>query len=150
MATRSRRGPRSRAPLIGNSRKVRVARDLNVSTAKADKLIYGVGAANLICARVVASDVKAGDIESAAAFAAVIEVALAGAPLPLLRALHEAELADAAEQTADEEFRHAIQEGTATIEQAREYIRKSAVARRKAEQAEQSVAEWIRKQEAGR
>lgn len=150
MGARMRRGPRQRAPYIGDSRKVRVAKALDVSTATAEKRLYGREAVNLQCAQIVTADVQAGDLESAVAFVTVIEAALAGTSLPLLQSLHEAELADNLEQIAEEAFRHAIQEGRATIEQAREYIRKSAVARRKAEQAEQSVQRWIDEHEAGR
>lgn len=112
--------------------------------------MYGREAANVTCAAIVRADVEAGDLESAVAYITVIEAELAGAPLPLAVALHRAELADNQEQIAEEELRHAIQEGTATVEQAREYIRKSALARRTAEQAEQSVQRWIDEREASR
>jgi hypothetical protein len=148
MAPRVRRGPRYRPPLVGPSRKVRLAEALDCTVAKAEKLVYGPEAVNHQCARVVASDVKAGDLETALAFIAPIEAALGGAPVPLFQALHEAELADNAEQNADESFREKLRQGTATIDDAKEYIRKSAAARHKAEEAERAAQRWIEHQEA--
>jgi hypothetical protein len=133
---------------MGDSRKCRVARAIGCSPARAEKHLYGPLALNRLCAQVVAADVQAGDYETAVAFVALIEAELAGPRQPLLQALHDAELADIEEQVAEEALRHAIQHGRATVEQAREYIRKSATARRKAEQAEQAVAQWIQDQDA--
>lgn len=78
---------------------------------------------------------------------AVVDASMAPAvPSSLTLALHEAELADTAEQVADETFRHALEEGTATIPLAREAIRKSAMARGKAEVAEAGMLRWISEQ----
>ena len=65
----------------------------------------------------------------------------------LEESLNRAEMADAAEQVADENFRGKLRTGTATGEDAREYLRKSAAQRATAEEAEHDVLEWIRKQE---
>lgn len=64
----------------------------------------------------------------------------------LMTALHEAEMADCFEQITDEAFREKLRHGVATVEDGREYVRKSAIARYKAEQAEQSVIGWIKAQ----
>lgn len=66
---------------------------------------------------------------------------------PLLDALHEAEMSDCVEQPVDETFRERLRQGKATVAEARDYIRKSAAARYKAEQAERAVAQWIAEQQ---
>lgn len=141
----------ARHPPRRHSRRARIARALNVSEAVADKKLYGERSVNRECARIITSDLEAGDSEAAAVFLAAIDAAAGSRTiLPLAQAIHEAECADNAEQTAEEAFRHAVQEGVATLEQAYEYLRKSAIARDKAERAEQSVRRWIEEQEAQR
>lgn len=81
---------------------------------------------------------------------AVVDASMAPAvPTSLTLALHEAEMADTAEQVADESFRHALANGTATTAGARDAIRKSAVARGKAEIAEAGMLRWIEQQAKG-
>lgn len=149
-----RRGPRYHDPKVRasrthpNPRRQRAADALGVSCAVADKRLYGDAAVNLQCAAIVGADVRGGDLESALAFVAPIEAALGGAAIPLFQALHEAELADNAEQYADETFREKLRQGTATADDAREFIRKSAAARHKAEEAERAAQRWINHQEA--
>lgn len=154
MPAMMRRGPRYHDPKVRasrthpNPRRQRAADALGVSCAVADKRLYGDAAVNLQCAAIVGADVRGGDLESALAFVAPIEAALGGAAIPLFQALHEAELADNAEQYADETFREKLRQGTATADDAREFIRKSAPARHKAEEAERAAQRWINHQEA--
>ncbi len=68
--------------------------------------------------------------------------------VPLADALHLAEVADCVEQIADEGFRFKLSQGTATIADAREYLRKSAAQCARAEVARREVNEWISQQEA--
>ncbi|MGH7510895.1 MAG: hypothetical protein ACREMZ_15690 [Gemmatimonadales bacterium] len=141
----------ARHPRPALSRKLRVARALNVSEALADKKLYGERSVNRECAKILASDLEAGDTEAAALFLSPIDAACAPRhSLSLHEALHRAELADAAEQVADENFREKLRQGTATVEEAREYLRKSALARAAAEEAERETQAWIDEQEARR
>lgn len=79
---------------------------------------------------------------------ACIEASLASRNLPELPvALHEAEMSDCLEQPVDELFRERLRQGKATIAEAKDYIRRSAAARHKAEQAERAVADWIKEQD---
>lgn len=80
---------------------------------------------------------------------AVIEASLGGSRrIPLHEALHEAELADAAEQVPDETFRYRLSQGTATVEEAKDWLRKTAAQCVKAEVAMREVQDWIRAKEA--
>jgi hypothetical protein len=86
--------------------------------------------------------------EKVAELMAVIDASLAGQlPITLHDALHEAEIADCMEQIADESFRDKLRKGTASVSDAKEYLRKSAVQRTKAEIAERETLTWIKEQE---
>lgn len=61
---------------------------------------------------------------------------------PLLAALHEAEIADSAEQLSQETFRDRLNRDVATDEDAAAYIQRSVAARRRAEEAEAAVQAW--------
>ncbi len=67
----------------------------------------------------------------------------------LVDALHQAEIKDAAEQLADENFRDKLRRGVATPDDARDYIARSVAARRAAEVAEQAARRWIDEQNGG-
>lgn len=130
------------------SRRLRIARALNISVAAADKKIYGAHAVNRECARILTADIDAGDTEAATLFLAPIDAACAPRQrLGLMEALHRAEMADCLEQLADETFREKLRQGTATVDDAREFIRRSAIARTAAEVAEREAMEWIREKE---
>lgn len=80
---------------------------------------------------------------------AVIDASLAPVTFASLTdLLHEAQIADVCEEPADETFRHKLQCGTATVAEARDALRKSAVARGKAELAEAALLHWIEEKEA--
>jgi hypothetical protein len=70
--------------------------------------------------------------------------------VPLPDALHLAEVADCVEQMADETFRFKLVQGTATVADGKEYLRKSALQCARAEVARRELAEWITEQEAAR
>jgi hypothetical protein len=92
--------------------------------------------------------IGAGMTEKVAELMAVIDASLSGqTPITLHDALHEAEIADCMEQIADESFRDKLRRGTASVSDAREYVRKSAHARTKAEKAEAETLTWISQQE---
>lgn len=153
--SRSERMPMMRLPYLpghpvpSRSRRTRIAIALGISTALADKRLYGERAINRECARIITADLDAGDTDAVALFLAPIDAACAARTrtLSLCEALHRAECADAAEQLADETFRERLRQGVATVAEAREYLRKSATARGAAEEAERMVREWITEQE---
>jgi hypothetical protein len=94
-------------PRAPHSRRLRVARDLNVSEAKADKILYGEHAVNLCYAEVIRSDVKALDHEAVATWIAPAEAALLEATVPgFMEALCAYDQADAAEDLVQAELRH--------------------------------------------
>ncbi len=66
--------------------------------------------------------------------------------LGLDEALHKAECADADEQLADEGFRYALRQETATIADAKDYLRKSALQCARAEVARREVHRWIERE----
>jgi hypothetical protein len=70
--------------------------------------------------------------------------------LPLPEALHQAELADCREQEGDETFRHRLTTGSATVADAREYLRLSGVQCARAEIARRETQRWIEEQEGER
>lgn len=85
-------------PRLHLSRKVRVAHDLGVSEAAADKYLYGERAAHLIVAAIIESDLRAGDTEAVAMTTAPIEAAEMGQDiLPLAQAMAAYDTADTAE-----------------------------------------------------
>lgn len=77
-------------PRLPLSRKCRVARDLHISPAAADKLLYGPKAANRLYTAIIASDVRAGDLDAIACWIAPAEGALA--PLPAATPDHALQL----------------------------------------------------------
>lgn len=107
MRSTVRRGPRHRLPSEGRSRRVRIARALDVSVATADKLLYGQAALNARCARVIASDLAAQDHAALAQWMLPIDAALAG---PVRRTWtdvrHAYDCADADEDRAQADLRH--------------------------------------------
>lgn len=94
---------------------------------------------------------QAGCTEKIAELMAVVDASLTGElPTTLDDALHEAEIADCLEQVADESFRDKRRRGAATVKDAREYLRRSAIQRQKAEIAERETLRWIVRQEPGK
>jgi len=76
-----------------------------------------------------------------------IEHALASRVIPpLFEALSEEQLADCFEDLSEEPFREKLRKGTATVEDAQTYVKRSAAARYKAELAEVAVTQWIAEQ----
>lgn len=102
---RVRRGPRH--PNVSHSRRLRVAVDLNVSVATADKLLYGETAVNRLYAMVIESDLRAGDHEAVAHWIAPADAALLDSDVPgLLEAWSEYDAADCAEDVAQSPLNH--------------------------------------------
>jgi hypothetical protein len=94
-----------RHPKSGGSRRLRVSQDLNISLAAADKLLYGERAVNLLSARVVESDLRAGDHDAIALWIAPQDAALMGSDVPhLVDALVDYDRADAAEEAVQAEI----------------------------------------------
>lgn len=126
----------------------RLAQVYGVAKEKTATALY-----TLSCRRVAQGNevyLDAGRDDVVMAHMAEVDASMLPRPaVDLMTALHEAELADCWEQISDERFREKLRRGTATVEDAREYMRKSACARYKAEQAEQSVISWIAQQKAG-
>lgn len=127
---------------------VRLAQVYHVAKEKTATALYA-----LSCQRVAQGNevyLDAGQMDVVMAHMAEVDASMLPRPaVDLLTALHEAEMADCFEQIPDETFRDKLRRGTATVGDAREYVRKSVVARYKAEQAEQSVLNWIAKQQEG-
>lgn len=124
---------------------VRLAQVYEVAKAKTAAALYA-----LSCERVALGNevyLDAGQADVVTEHMAVIDASMLPRPaVDLLTALHEAEMADCFEQIPDETFREKLRRGVATVEQGREWVRKSAMARYKSEQAEQSVVGWIKQQ----
>jgi hypothetical protein len=78
---------------------------LGCGLASADKKLYGEHAVNLQCARIIASDLEAGDTEAAALFFAPIDAATIPGPVPhWTEAIHSHNLCDAGEDCAQAEW----------------------------------------------
>lgn len=89
------------------SRKCRVAADLNISPASADKLLYGERAVNLLYAAVIESDLRAGDNSAVAMWEAPAQAALSGMDVPdLMAAFAEYDAADAVEDVEQVALNH--------------------------------------------
>lgn len=131
----------------GDSVEIRLAHRHGRQPATWHAVIYGPGNAYDTVAKVNRELVEMGQSARALALMIPIDESLA-APvrLCLSEALHKAEIADALEQITDEVFREKIRQGTATVTEAREYIRRSCAARCEAEKAEQAVERWIDEQ----
>lgn len=85
-------------PRPAPSRKIRIAADLGVSEAVADKYLYGERAANLIYTAIIESDLRAGDTQAVALWTAPAEAVQMGADvLSLAQAMAEYDAADSAE-----------------------------------------------------
>ena len=65
---------------------------------------------------------------------------------PLLEAMHAEMLADSLEDLSQEEFRDKLRRGDATVQDAREFLRRSVEARTRAAELERATMEWIREQ----
>lgn len=89
-----------------------------------------------------------GHTDKLAELMAVVDASLTDTlPISLYDALHDAEMADCQEQIADESFRDKLRKGAATVDDAREYLKRSAIQRAKAEVAERETLLWIAEQE---
>jgi hypothetical protein len=94
-----------RHPKAGGVRRKRIAYDLNISLAQAEKLLYGERAVNLLSARVVESDLAAHDHDAIALWIAPQDAALMGSDVPhLVDALVDYDRADAAEDMVQAEI----------------------------------------------
>ena len=109
------------------SRRLRVAHDLGISVAVADKILYGQHALNLRYAEVIESDIRAGDYDAVALWIAPAVAAEMGEDVPhLTDAWREYDDADCAEDTAESTLNHRDPE-TLTDEELEQYAK--AVAR---------------------
>jgi hypothetical protein len=83
------------------SRKLRVAHDLGISPAQADKWLYGERAINVLNAAIIESDMRAGDHEAVAAWVAPADAAMLATSIPhLMEAFADYDEADVDEDAA--------------------------------------------------
>lgn len=128
----------------GGSAEVRLAARHGGKPKTWHSRIYGETSAYRLVAQINEDLVSHGESERALTLMVPIDASLATRQrIPLECALHLAELKDAEEQMADENFRDKLRQGTATPDDAREYIRRSIAARAAAEDAIQEARAWI-------
>jgi len=107
MGAKMGRPPLRFHPLPARSRKLRIADDLHISPASADKLLYGERAVNKLYTQVIESDLRAGDTDSVALWTAPALAAEMGEDIPdLTDAWREYDEADAAEDAAEARLNH--------------------------------------------
>ena len=112
--------------LPAGSRKVRIAADLHISVALADKYLHGERAINRLNAAIIESDLRAGDHDAVSRWIAPALAAEMGDEIPALTdAWREYDEADAAEDAAEARLNHRATSDL-TDDELEEYARKVA------------------------
>jgi hypothetical protein len=126
----------------------RLSRMYGEATSTWESRVYGENSVYRLAAKINRELIAAGLTEKVAELLAPIDASLMGEAVP---PLHEAivreQQGDRSEDGCQDAFLLALSEGAVPVAEAKEYVKRSAAARFRAEQCEAAVSLWVQAQE---